>query len=80
MIKYLKQKAVDNLPAGTKVMIIWSGGNGPHEYIIHKRRGSQRSFVNEDNPNAGWWDGLIDFVGSEKYHTKVWLKEGIPTG
>ena len=70
-IKYLTQTEVNNLKAGVKVIITWSSGNGPHEYIIHKREGQNASFVSEHNPNAGWYDGKIDFVGKESYHTKV---------
>jgi len=69
--KYLTQSEVDNLPEGAKVVITWSGGNGPYIYIIHKRKAIHGSFVTEHNPNVGWWDGQINFVGSEKYHTKV---------
>lgn len=67
----LTQEEVDALVAGTKVVITWSGGNGPHEYTIHKREGQNTSFVKEHNPNAGWWDGEIDFVGPERPHTIV---------
>ncbi len=74
-MKYLTQEEVDNLPAGTKVIITWSGGNGPCEYTIQKREGRNGSFVKDHNPNAGWWDGEIDFVGKENFHTKVSLKE-----
>lgn len=35
----LTQEEVDQLPEGTRVSIIWSGGNGPHEYIIGKHYG-----------------------------------------
>lgn len=69
--QFLTQKEVDELPVDTKVIITWTGGNGPHEYKIHKRDGVTGSFVNEHNPNAGWYDGEIDFVGEENYHTRV---------
>lgn len=68
----LTQEEVDNLPAGTKVVITWSGGNGPHEYTIHKRDYSG-SFVKESNPNAGSYDGEIDFVGEKSPYTVVTL-------
>ncbi len=74
MEKLLTQNEVDNLPEGTKVIITWTGGNGPHEYMIHKRKGSNASFVKPHNPNSGWWDGEIDFVGKERFHTHVQLK------
>lgn len=31
---YLTQAEVNHLPQGTRVRITWSGGNGPHEYVI----------------------------------------------
>ena len=71
---YLTQKEVDNLEEGIKVIITWCGGNGPHEYIIHKIKGSNGSFCKKHNPNAGWSDGEINFVGKEKFNTKVSLK------
>ena len=71
--KYLTQEEVDDLPAGTKVIITWCGGNGPHEYTIHKREGEKMSFISPHNPNAGWYDGEIDFVGEKRFHTKVKL-------
>jgi hypothetical protein len=70
--KPLNQEEVNNLSKGTKVVITWTGGNGPHLYEIHKRDDGL-SYVKEHNPNAGWWDGEIDFVGPEKPHTIVTL-------
>ena len=69
----LTQKQVNNLTEGTRVLITWSGGNGPHEYIIHKRKDDELSYVKEHNPNCGWWDGEITFVGKEKFNTQVSL-------
>ena len=71
--KPLSQEEVDTLSAGTEVVITWSGGNGPHIYTIHKREGDNSSYVKDHNPNAGWWDGEIDFVGPERPHTIVTL-------
>lgn len=69
----LTQEEVDNLSAGTKVVITWTGGNGPHMYEINKRENDDKSYVKDHNPNAGWWDGEIDFVGPEKPYTIVTL-------
>lgn len=71
--KTLTQEEVDALPAGTEVVITWRGGNGPHEYAIHKRKGQSMSFVKEHNPNAGWWDGEITHVGEKSPNTIVTL-------
>lgn len=34
--RLLTQEQVDALPEGTRVMVKWSGGNGPHEYRVGK--------------------------------------------
>ena len=40
----LTQAQVDALPEGTEVEVIWSGGNGPHRYLlVRDERG--RSYV-----------------------------------
>lgn len=39
MNKALTQEEVDALPDGTKVLITWSGGNGPHEYEVVQKNG-----------------------------------------
>lgn len=70
--KPLTQKEVDNLPKGTKVVITWFGGNGPHLYEIYKRDDGL-SYIKEHNHNHGCYDGEIDFVGPEKPHTIVTL-------
>lgn len=40
---YLTQRQTDRLPIGSVVEIVWSGGNGPHEYKIHSHRIDGRS-------------------------------------
>lgn len=52
--KLLTQDEVDAIPEGTKVVITWSGGNGPFEYTIEKVRGF--AWAKE----CGCW---INFVG-----------------
>ena len=71
--KFLTQEEVNNLSIGTKVRIIWSGGNGPHDYVIRTKAGNL-SCVDRLNPNAGWYYGQIDFVGKESFHTQVWRR------
>ncbi len=36
--KPLTQAQVDSLPTGTRIRVIWSGGNGPHEYLTERDR------------------------------------------
>ncbi len=37
----LTQAEVDALPDGTRIVVTWSGGNGPHEYVL--RRNDERA-------------------------------------
>lgn len=37
--KLLTQKEINDLQEGTSVVVIWSGGNGPHIYQTIKRDG-----------------------------------------
>lgn len=27
---------LDAVPDGSRVIVTWSGGNGPHEYVVHR--------------------------------------------
>jgi hypothetical protein len=68
----LTQEEVNNLQLGTKVTIIWSGGNGPFNYTIQDKCG-ELSLVSKFNKNAGWFYGQIDNVGEHPL-TQVWLR------
>lgn len=56
-MKAITQAECNALPIGTKVRVIWSGGNGPHEYTIGSKW-SGRSCV--DN----CYQDPLDFVGA----------------
>lgn len=60
----LSQRQVNNLVHGEKVLITWSGGNGPHEYTV------DRSFICQ-TPFAKECNHPIDYVGKESFHTHV---------
>lgn len=34
LIRLLTKEEYSALPVGAKVMVRWSGGNGPHEYVV----------------------------------------------
>lgn len=38
MSEFLTEEQVAELPEGTRVVITWSGGNGPHTYEVHQCR------------------------------------------
>jgi hypothetical protein len=73
----LSAEDVERLPEGARVVVIWSGGNGPHEYVIavdrYGRRyaGSPPRFAVDPNDRMRWYNPLT-FVGVERYHTRVW--------
>lgn len=71
----LTREELDALPENTPITVMWSGGNGPHKYILvdgafglryaclEKDLGDPR--LREINP--------LEFVGTERRHTRVWL-------
>ena len=75
----LTREEVEALPHGALVEIIWSLGNGPHRYRIHRshwgivalteREWRDRKGVNWDK----YLDGPSSFVGQKPMHTRVWL-------
>lgn len=74
---YLTQEEVNRLPNKTRVMVLWSGGNGPHEYIIFN--GSEdwdecayALSLRQDLPQDPRRNPL-NFVGKESFHTKVYV-------
>lgn len=65
------------LPEGTRVIIIWSGGNGPHEYLAMGHPYGERYAVapqDVDNERMRFYNP-ITFVGGERFHTRVWLRD-----
>jgi hypothetical protein len=72
----LLEEEVDQLAEGTPVVVIWTGGNGPHQYVLH---------VCDRDPGTRYvWDGQnerlrhynpLRFVGTERYNTRVWRAE-----
>lgn len=61
------EDAVNALPEGTVVELVWSGGNGPHTYTVVKS--GDISCVDTTYEDA------ITFVGTERYHTNVRVVE-----
>jgi hypothetical protein len=62
----LTQEQVDTLPDGTKVFVIWVGGNGPHEYTKETRDGYSYAFTDGHEVSE------LEFIG-EYPRTQVWL-------
>lgn len=60
------------LRSGDAVRVIWSGGNGPWDYIVSERAGTlYAGHPRNDNPLTG----PGPFVGQERFHTRVWQIE-----
>ena len=77
-MKKLTQQEAEHLPEGSKVRITWSGGNGPHNYVIHiDKWGNPQIFYQPDNPH---WFSRVDsvrnaFIGLEKPFTILEVEE-----
>ena len=68
-VKPLTADEVAALRPGQAIEVIWSGGNGPHHYIVREKAGTlYAGNPRNDNPLTG--PGT--FIGQERYHTRVW--------
>jgi len=72
---YLTQEQVDALPHGTDIVVTWSGGNGPAEYMVGKCAWTGKSsawFVSKVSIDLNpIFVSDLDFVGDKKPHTLV---------
>jgi hypothetical protein len=61
----LTQAEVDALPEGTAVEVVWSGGNGPHRYLLVRddRGRSYAVGLREDPHGPMRYYNPLDFVG-----------------
>jgi hypothetical protein len=64
--QFLTQEEVNKLPVDTRVLVVWSGGNGPHIYTISGHRNGSAIINN-------YFRDTLDFVGKERFHTRVTL-------
>lgn len=69
----LTAEEVATLDAGTPILVIWSGGNGPHRYRVHVDRWGRRYAAPLDGRPSMLTYNPLEFVGRERYHTRVWL-------
>ena len=72
---YLTQEQVDALPHVTEIVVTWSGGNGPAEYMVGKCAWTGKSsawFVSKVSIDLNpIFVSDLDFVGDKKPHTLV---------
>lgn len=75
MKNLLTMGEVEKLSNGTKVIITWSGGNGPHKYTIQRDKYGTMIAQMLGEKHLYPKNHTIDFVGKERYHTHVSLDE-----
>ncbi|HEY8692166.1 MAG TPA: hypothetical protein VIR57_05430 [Chloroflexota bacterium] len=59
---------VSGLPEGSKVIAMWSGSNGPHEYVVHREGG--RIYARSPSDVT---DGVFDREKVLTFVSRVWL-------
>lgn len=77
----LTEQQIAELPEGTRVVVTWSGGNGPHTYSVHQCRDrtyvwNDRYQTDEQRQRAKHYNPL-SFIGDGPPFTTVDLA---PTG
>jgi len=70
----LSTTEIQALPEGARVLVAWSGGNGPHEYRVHWHRGEPYAQTEEEHRqgrvDVEKW--LTYYVGPGRPFTRVW--------
>lgn len=69
----LTEAEVAELAEGALVTVIWSGGNGPHDYEIAVDARGQRYAWTGRCESVPFYNPLR-FIGQERFHTRVWLR------
>jgi len=68
----LTEDEVAELPEGAPITVTWSGGNGPHDYVIAVDcHGTRYAWAPGSGRQLRFYNPLT-FVGQERYHTRVW--------
>lgn len=65
----LSEQEVAQLPEGTRVVVTWSGGNGPHIYSVHQCRGETYVWDGENERMRHY--NRLSFIGDEPPFTTV---------
>lgn len=66
----LTREEVATLEDGARIVVTWSGGNGPHEYVAKRQHGKVYAvFVRASCRNTV---APLDFVGAAQPFTVVW--------
>jgi hypothetical protein len=71
---------VRRLPGGARITVTWSGGNGPHDYVVRWWRGDPYAITEDEarRQPPGWVDVVraLDFIGPSQPRTQVWRRGG----
>lgn len=64
------------LQDGERIVVIWSGGNGPHEYVVERNASvfNDGVFAVRHHANGEKSMNRLDFIGVDKPFTRVWRK------
>ena len=73
----LTAEEVATLPDGASIIVVWSGGNGPHRYTVRREAGVPIAAtdweVTHDRLDVmRRLDNPFGFIGQKRYHTRVW--------
>jgi len=71
----LTKAEVAALPEGTPITVIWSGGNGPHDYVIAVNDRGQRHAAAEDASERMRFYNPLTFTGLQRYNNRVWTRD-----
>jgi hypothetical protein len=66
---------VEALPEGTPVTVTWSGGNGPHDYVIAVDRWGRRYAWGPSQGDRTKFYNPLEHVGQAKHHTHVSVRQ-----
>jgi hypothetical protein len=71
----LTEEQVYALPEGEPITVTWSGGNGPHPYVLlfHQAEPHACAEGDEGNPRMRYYNPLT-FIWQGRYHTRVWTR------
>ena len=63
------------LPNDTPITVTWSGGNGPHDYVISVDKWGQRyAAINTDPEDRMRFYNQLTYVGVKPGWTRVWRR------
>ena len=65
----LTTEELAELPTGTRLLVTWCGGNGPHEYELQWHAGLPCAHLVADTAHQV---GVLNYIGAEQPWTQAW--------